>query len=480
MAPSSGLPALSPDGTADARMLVWWALRFTPRVALLEEAVVLEWQGSQRLFGGRRRLMARLNQGAEQAGCAGWAHARTALGALALARTPRPHPRQLDALPLQALSALAAHQATLSRMGCRTVGDVARLPRDGLSRRFGAALLNALDQARSVVPEAFTWQTLPPVFDERLEFPARVELADELLPACDRLLARLGAWLSAQQLGVRGFTLRWQHDGQRRDAARSGEHVVRLGTATSDVARLRALLVEHLRRLELSAPVGELSLHASDLAAAEPLCDDLFLTPGQGVPLQAEALRTPAGQRRQHEAWVALLERLSVRLGHDRVCAGRLEDDHRLGLDQRWCPWSDTSERPEATAPDALPLIRHALPHPTWLLPEPRPLLLEHDAHGAERPVYQGRLTLLAGPHRIDTGWWNEDAAALRPSGRMVTSQVAEPGTRYAADGPPATTSRDYFLAHSPRAGLLWVYRTRPAVGASLSASAWFLHGVFA
>ena len=40
--------------------LVWWALQFTPRVARLEEALVLELSASLRLFKGRTALQQRL------------------------------------------------------------------------------------------------------------------------------------------------------------------------------------------------------------------------------------------------------------------------------------------------------------------------------------------------------------------------------------------------------------------------------------
>src|SRR5690606_137730 len=55
----------APDGTppsSDAlRGLAIWALQFTPRVALADEAVVLEVAASTRLFGGRRALHERLD-----------------------------------------------------------------------------------------------------------------------------------------------------------------------------------------------------------------------------------------------------------------------------------------------------------------------------------------------------------------------------------------------------------------------------------
>ena len=42
--------ALSPEA------LAWWALRFTPHVAWVDEALLLEVSGTLRLWGGRRAL----------------------------------------------------------------------------------------------------------------------------------------------------------------------------------------------------------------------------------------------------------------------------------------------------------------------------------------------------------------------------------------------------------------------------------------
>jgi len=88
------------------------------------------------------------------------------------------------------------------------------------------------------------------------------------------------------------------------------------------------------------------------------------------------------------------------------------------------------------------------LPHltrPAWLLPEPRPLT-EHRG----RPLLEGQpLRLLAGPERIETGWW---------------------------DGPAA--ARDYFVAATPAGLLVWIFRTRlPSPDES---AGWALQGWFA
>jgi protein ImuB len=62
-------------------------------------------------------------------------------------------------------------------------------------------------------------------------------------------------------------------------------------------------------------------------------------------------------------------------------------------------------------------------------------------------------LTLLAGPQRIESGWWGGGDLVLR----------------------------DYFVARSAQAGLLWIYRERlPGAQAAQSRSDWYLHGIFA
>ena len=103
---------------------------------------------------------------------------------------------------------------------------------------------------------------------------------------------------------------------------------------------------------------------------------------------------------------------------------------------------------------------------PAWLLRPPQALA---QAHG--QPLYQGQaLRLIAGPRRIEAGWW---------SGAMEED----------VPGPPV--ARDYFVAQSATAELLWVYRERPtsasesidgtcANGRGAAGARWFLQGLYA
>jgi protein ImuB len=451
--PDEASPGHPGDAPLEALPLAWWALQFTPRVALLDEGVVMELQASQRLFGGGQALKRLIAQGAARWGCTQWACAPTALAALAWAR--HGHRSKggacLDRLPLNTISAVQLHQATLSRLGCRTLGDVRALPRDGMSRRFGAPLLSALDQAYGLKPEAFDWLHLPERFDARQELPGRVETADALVFAARRLLQQLCAWLNGRHSGVRALTLRWQLDFHRRDVSPHGELVVRLSEASRDLNRLHRLLAEHLGRTTLNGPVGDLSLHADEIEALAIDSACLFQEQNAGgLSAAPEGLASPAAQRRQHEALSTLLDSLSARLGKERVKQGMVQADHRLEYTQRWVPAVELRRQAggglSSAQPSGCPIDEH--PQPAWVLAHPLALSGGTSAHG-ERPSYQGPLQLLSGPHRVESGWWDERSVA-----------------------------RDYYVAHSQHAGLVWVFRQRLVLDSQRSP--WFLHGPFA
>ena len=141
------LPAAATPSPEAVLPLAWWALQWTPRVCLLDEAVLLEVAMSERLFGGRRALLQRLRVQAGAAGAQALATAPTALAALALLRQldadtsaaagaepasllpatgcgVRRLAATLDALPLGHLSAARTHAPTLHQLGCRTVGQI--------------------------------------------------------------------------------------------------------------------------------------------------------------------------------------------------------------------------------------------------------------------------------------------------------------------------------------------------------------------
>lgn len=457
----AGLPAVADAATA----LGWWALQFTPKVARMEQAVLLEVSASERLFGGRTALLDRIFQSSRPVDPVRMARAPTALLALARLQVDRFAARSPDQLPLATLAAAGPHLATLERLGCNCWGDLRALPRAGVARRFGAAMLDALDRAYGLKPEVYPWLVLPEVFDVSLELATQVEAAPALMFAARRLLSQLRVWLQARKQGVVALELAWQMDARRNTATR-GQLVVRTAQPTLDMQHMQGLLAEHLARTALPAPVLYLRLRSIETA-------DL---PGVSASLLPDALRSG-------DSLHQLLERLSARLGPRQVLRVLPCADHRPERRQRWVaaaidqpvrrPASPAGKRkttrPEPASPDDGAL------YPGWLLATPVKLAVHQDL-----PLYRGPLTLLAGPQRLEAGWW--DVANPPGDGRAAPHAWREKMLQDGMPGTGRTVLRDYFVAHSAQAGLLWIYRERLAARRQVAGQAdshWYLHGLF-
>ena len=461
------------DAAAAQRAVGCIALGFTPRVTLLDEAVLMDVTGSLRLFGGLARLMALLSQQLTgffesnrleaQVKRAQGATSLIALGRLRLANSlTEKSPHRVADLPMHTLSAARPHLGVLERTGCRTWDDLLRLPRDGVARRFGAALLEALDRARGSVPDNYDWLTLPEQFDKKIELDALVINAPALMAGAEKLLVNLQAWLLGRQSGLSALKLTWHLD-KRRDVAPTGELEIRTANPAQDLRHVARLVSEHLAQQQLPAPVHSLSLQS---LVTEKLIDSVAASGS----LLMEA-------RQQGGSAVELIERLSARLGEANVLAWQPLADHRPEQMQRWVSARsvmpsaiksvaayarNTGARgkkyiknmPKATPTDFSVTRTEAL-YPTWLLPEPI-----HLATFGNSPVYQGKLQRLVGPQRLEaTGWLMKSCEA---------------------DKPPAI--RDYFIYRSQQGALLWIYSERLAVAPTATSPlrAWYLHGFFA
>jgi protein ImuB len=411
------------------------ALGFTPMVVTEAPAtVLLEVQASLRYFGGAARLLARL-----QAALAPLGHrlqvarAPTPRGAALLAAwradlAEGPHATRLAALqallgdaPVWLLGPGREHWEALQGMGLRTLSDLRALPRAGLARRFGEALLDELDRALGLRPDPRDPLVPPSCFESRLELFARADTSAQVLHGAAVLLARLVAWAQARQARVGAFVLRMQHEPRHRgSAAESSALAIELAEPSLDAEHLQLLLRERLARVELPAPTLELRLECDRLVHAAAPNGELFPT-----------------RQSQAQGLVRLLERLRARLGDAQVLRIVPLADHRPEQACRLLPTTEPAAPAALPPPDELPLHR-----PVWLLPVPQPLA-ERDA----LPVFEGRLLrLLSGPERIESGWW---------------------------DG--ALAARDYFIAEAADGALVWVYRERlPQAGPN-----WFLQGRF-
>lgn len=389
------------------QFLAAWAYRYSAEVVLLPQAIVLEVSRSLGLFGPWPRFEARLREDLAALGfrhriaLAPGAHAAHVLAGahdgLAVT-TPEAQQRALAPLALRYARLPEAAATALPAMGVRTLGAVLRLPHDGLRRRFGADLLQHLERLRGAAPDLLERYRPADRLDLRLAWDHEIERSEALAFPLRRLTSDLAAYLAGRDGGVQRFALLLEHHERASTRIEVG-----LLAATRDAALLFECARGRLERQDLPAPVCALCLVARELPPFVPAGRDLFdARPAHALPLEE------------------LRERLRARLG-----------EHALErLARTVDPRPERAQAAAAAAGRAPPAA--TLPRPTWLLDAPIPLR-------GPPP------TLLAGPERLETGWW--DGGDLR---------------------------RDYYVARTAQGQRAWVFCAAGERGP------WMLHGWFA
>jgi protein ImuB len=380
--------------------LAAWSGQFTPLVCLdPPQALLLEVQGSLRLFAGLGALRDRLCRGVSELGYSlHLATAPTPLGAALLARagverciqSPAALRQAFGSLPLEVLNLSAKQQTTLEGMGVRQLQDCLRLPRDGIARRLGPALLDLLDRALGRAPDPRAPFMPPTRFRHSLTLPAGVSETEALLFAVHRLLHELAGMLRSRNSGVQRLDLDLAYGDGRHTTL-----VLGLAAPTRDLQRMLLVSRDRFARLQLRAPVHEITLTA----------DDVLVLPEKNLELLPDASRSgdPA----------VLLERLRARLGPEAVRGLRVVAEHRPELAWGYCEPGEA----HFTAQDPS--------RPLWLLERPRPLRLVNG-----RPQFDGALNLEPMRERIESGWWDDNEVL-----------------------------RDYFIARNPKGLRLWIFR---------------------
>jgi protein ImuB len=390
------------------RRLAAWCYQYSNQVCIPGDrnGLFLEVGASERLFGRPEHLSKRLEQELGRLGYhamtgtaptpeAAWLTAREGLHIT----NPGQVRRQLGPLPLDRLHLDTTQQVAMERMGFRQLRDLLRLPRKALTRRFGPALPDYLDRILGVRPDPRAMYQPPETFSSRLELPAEIHNRQALLFPLKRLLEELCGVLRGGDTAVQSLLIELGHEDHANSRLDLG-----LQSPTQGAGRLMTVLSERLERLSLPQAVREIRLQAPTLLKFNAGQHSLFHD-------------TPAEQRQDIER---LAERLQARLGKESVTGLTGVEDHRP--EYSWRP-RKLNERPDCIA------LAH---RPAWLLPKPRPCTIES---------YE----ILAGPERIESGWWD---------GRDCR--------------------RDYFIVRDTHGSTLWAFREyKPHRG-------WYLHGIFA
>ena len=405
--------------------LAAWLEGFSSFVCIAErDVLLLEIAGSLRLFGGlpklRKRIAAELRNKSFRAALA---IAPTPLAATWLARAgQRVCIRDtanlatvLRQLPLACLDWPHTVCESLLGVGVTTVGDCLRLPREGFTRRFGAERLLALDRALGHLSDPRTSWRAPERFCLDHEMAEEQSDREYLLAICNELLLRHEHFLLCRQLGTQRIRFSFFH-------LRGPASEVTLGSASAERAADCWFELLRLRFEQLSLPEAVIAIRLRG-GITQPLATET-------ASLAFHGRETVA----RRYSITQLAERLAARIGDQSVSGVATVAEHRPQL-----AWRSRSLLSGRTA-DALAALARGLQRPLWMLPEPALLPAEKGY-----PLHQGRLTLLEGPERLETGWWDTDSIA-----------------------------RDYYTAVNPAGIRLWVFRNRQR-----GRLAWYLHGIF-
>jgi protein ImuB len=429
------IPADLPGDEALMLRLARWAECWSPLVEVDgPDALRLDVTGVAHLFGGEDGLVGDVRQRFAMLGLSSQvAIAPTALAAWGLARhSPCICGRdeleaKLAPLPLAALRLDPDTGRTLDRLGLKTLGALLDVPRLALARRFRGAgdVVDALDRASGRKPEPLT--ALPPNRAPRallrLEEPATHPEAPA--QALERLIPDLVHQLEQRHLGARRLAL----TGFRVDGSVA---VASVATAipSRDPRHLQRLLCDKAAALDPGFGFDAFALQSDwseSLASA-----------------QESLVEEPSGTREI----ARLVDRLSVKLGPQKVCRPRPHASH---LPERANGWQPALARMEmADRPPAPPRPQRLLDRPEaidviYATPEgmPRRFVWRRAVHDIAR---------VEGPERIAPEWWRE-----RSTARL----------------------RDYYRVEDQAGRGYWIYREGLVGDGRGGLPAWYLHGLF-
>ena len=458
------LDVFDDDPDADAALLeaiAAWCDRYTPLVAVerLAETVAgsapglfLDISGCAHLFGGEEALRGDLVARLRAAGIlAHAAIADTPAAAWAFARysdratvAPGRHGKDLLDLPLAGLRLETEMLDLLRKLGLRTVGCVAALPRAPLAARFGNGLLLRLDQALGRQEEAISPRLPVPELSSERIFAEPIALVEDIERTALQLAGNLKPRLDARQLGARTLELKlFRVDGHVTSIA------VRAASPVYQPERIMMLFRERIAGFHEDMDAG----FGFDLIR-------LNVIESEARPVAQADL---GGGQARGEAFINLVDKLGARLGTDRVLRFAAADTHipersfglvaqaGTGKTAEAFLWSDNEPTLDGQGGAAV------LTRPVLLFDRPEPVEAVAEVPDGPPIRFRWRRTLYRvvrseGPERIACEWWRDGRGGQ---------------------------SRDYFRIEDDEGHRFWIFRLG-LFERETHNPAWFMHGLFA
>ncbi|OIQ24758.1 DNA polymerase Y family protein [uncultured Vibrio sp.] len=286
----------------------------------------------------------------------------------------------------------------LSRIGINTFQELLALPMQELAKRFNIDLVNYVGRLLGQFKHPVIFYHPPEAFKSYLELLFDIDNVQWLEKPLMKLLDRLELFLTLRNQVAYELCLTLHlrdHDDQMITfTSAAGDY---LADKWSTLCRLS------LESIALHAPTHGITLTIARGGERQSTTQDIFNgTKGQQTELE-------------------LISLLQAKLGKERVCKIQKTDDPR-------------PEKSTLLYDPSTPIERHQHTHteprlrPSFLFPEPLPLT--------------ENISIISGPERIVTGWWDGDDMA-----------------------------RDYFIARSIEGRWIWVFRDQQ--------KRWFSHGQF-
>ena len=429
---------LQADPAADRSRLQRLALhcqRYSSLVGLEDvpqpESLWLDISGNEALFGGVQGLIKAVRADFAQQGIqtrvaiadtwgAAWAMCQFGPAAVAVV-PPAEQSQALALLPVAALRLTDSIIESLQTLDVSTIGRLMQLPRTALPSRFGKELLRRLDQALGTVPELLTAERLVEPLSVEWLFEEPVSDRQTLEHVLDVLLDQILGQLNDRQISLRELHCHWL-------GATTDPTLLRLLRPTTDRRHLSELLRLQCERRVFTGGVTGLRLEVVEM----------------GLPPVRQALlfENDADQAERHRRALAeLVDRLDSRLGRLAVLRPRLRSDPQPEYGCEYISWLGNDG---VAASETPPVHSHLRCRPLQLLRSPQPLMVAGTSTtGLPTRVKDFPIIRIAGPERIETGWWR---------------------------GPDAR--RDYYRLDLANGAALWAFVDRET-------GRWCLHGLF-
>ena len=401
---------------AKLREIATWALRFTSEVTISEpNSLLLEIEGSLRLFKGIKTIVREIRNGIKTMNLTCTINvAPTPLSAQYLndygiekiIKNKNELFNYLRKLPITIIEKNPQSISLFSQMGIYYIFDLEKLPKDGIIQRFGKKLIENIEKALGNSPDPQKKFVPQKNFSLLTNLPYFIHNSENLLYLLNFPLQKITRYLSEKNIGLTRLEIILKNNNY-------SAHTINIAISqpSRNKKHILFLIREKLKNAKIkfsfnafSTTITETSILDNTTKSILPTCD-FNDTPN-----------------------IKIIEKIRTRLGRNSLYAISLNPDFRPEL-----AWNRSEPEMKISK------IRVELIRPFWLLPNPKFIEMRN-----EKLWINGELSILDGPERIESGWWDH---------REI--------------------KRDYFIARNTQGSHFWIYREYKIT------NIWHLHGIF-